>query len=642
MTVRSLFPLILSVLIVSGLNEVMAQAELARIFSDGMVIQRDHPVPVWGTASPGERVTVRFEGETATAAANVGGEWRVELPSMEAGGPYAMAVDADGQVIEVRDILVGDVWIASGQSNMEWVVADSRDADAEIAAANDPSIRHFKVPQSWSEAPEKTLAGGSWTSATPDQVGDFTAAGFFFARELREHVGVPIGLINTTWGGSRLEPWMSAEALGIDETQLAAMMDQELVYEQEVRERIRLRVGELPTEDPGLVAGDPLWAAPDFNDSEWGLIPVPSPWEAGGFEGMDGIGWYRTDFELTEDEAASGVTLGLGVIDDADISWVNGYEVGAMEGWNQPREYEVPPHALQAGRNVLTVRVEDTGGGGGILGTSDQLFVRTNAETRPLAGDWRFNVGEVTVSLDARRNQLPTLLYNKMIHPLNDFPITGVIWYQGESNAYPDGAYEYRQLFADLIEDWRERWGVGDFPFLYVQLANYMEADDEPAESDWAVLRESQSAVLEVPNTAQAVTIDIGEADDIHPRNKQDVGRRLALAARHLAYDQDVVYSGPTYESHEVRDGRVEISFEHVGGGLTARGGDLRGFAIAGENGRFVWANATIEGDRVIVWSDEVPEPSAVRYAWGNNPETANLYNTEGLPASPFRTDMPR
>jgi len=364
---------------------------------------------------------------------------------------------------------------------------------------------------------------------------------------------------------------------------------------------------------------------------------------------MDGVAWYRTTFDLTDAEARAGVRLALGRIDDSDASYVNGQEVGhTKNAWNKPRFYTVSASALRPGRNVVTVRVEDNGGGGGIEGAPDSLFVEVGAARHGLAGQWKFRAGAVRVKPNGRHpTKVPTLVYNKMVHPLFPYPIKGVIWYQGEANAarYED-AVAYRALFPAMIRDWRRRWRAGDFPFLFVQLANYMPPDSAPPErSAWAALREAQAAALALPKTAQAIAIDVGEADDIHPRNKQDVGRRLALAARRVAYGQDVEHSGPVYRRHRVRGGRVVIEFDHVGGGLVARGGSsgtpgaLHGFAVAGPDRRFVWADATIEGDRVVVWSDRVRRPVAVRYAWGNNPAPANLFNAAGLPAGPFRTD---
>jgi sialate O-acetylesterase len=523
------------------------------------------------------------------------------------------------------------------------VVADSEGAAVEIARASDPAIRHFKVPRSWALAPEPTLAGGAWEPADAAHVGRFTAVGYFFARALRPHLGVPIGLINATWGGSRIEPWMSAASLGLDAQDMRDLLARERLREQEILQRIEARAGGLPEQDRGLVNGRARWAEPGLDDSGWHEIPVPSLWEEAGWEGMDGIGWYRTAFELSAAEAAAGARLALGTIDDSDTSWVNGHRVGGTEmAWNRARLYEVPSSALVAGRNVVAVRVEDTGGGGGIYGDPDLLYVEVGGARRPLAGTWRFQLGAVSLNLADRKRELPTVLYNKMIHPLLGLPIRGVLWYQGESNTGPDDAFVYRRLFQAMIEDWRQRRGDRDLPFLFAQLAAFLPPPDEPGESGWALLRESQSAALALPATAQVVLIDVGDADDVHPRNKQAVGERLALAARKVAYGEDVVFSGPVYRGHELRGGRVLLDFDHAAGGLVARDaprGGLSGFAVAGADRKFVWAEATIEDGRVAVWSALVPAPVAVRYGWADNPAGANLYNREGLPASPFRTD---
>jgi sialate O-acetylesterase len=566
----------------------------------------------------------------------------VTLPARPAGGPFELTVAAGGERLHVADVLVGDVWLCSGQSNMEWAVADAADAAAEIAAANDPRIRHLKIPRAWAPRPLAAQPGLAWRPALPEHVGAFTAVGYYFARSLRSHVDVPIGLLDATWGGSRIEPWMSAQALALDAAAMQRILAGEEAWGHETRERLRARVGALPERDGGLVDGKPLWADPGLDDTSWERIEVPARWEEVGFEGMDGVAWYRTTFELTADEARSGVRIGLGTIDDSDVAWVNGHEVGRTTlAWNRPRVYAVPPADLREGRNVLAVRVEDTGGGGGIWGKQEQLFVE-GAHRRPLAGAWRFRLGVVTVNLDYHKTEVPTVIFNAMIHPLQSYPVAGVLWYQGESNAGGADAFAYRRLFPAMIADWRAGWGRRDLPFLWVQLASFMPVASEPTESSWAVLRESQAAALALPRTAQAVAIDIGDAEDIHPANKQEVGRRLALAARKVAYGEDVVHSGPSYRRHEVRRGRVVIAFDHVGGGLVARGDDsgrVTGFAVAGADRRFVWAEAVVVAESVEVWSDRVPDPVAVRYGWADNPAGANLFNRDGLPAGPFRTD---
>lgn len=636
-----LLPLLLVLALPTGSSA--ADLRLAAPFGDGMVLQRLVPVPVRGWAAAGVEVRVTLAGWTRTTRADEAGRWQLLLPPRPAGGPFEMEIEAAGERLRLRQLRVGDVWLCSGQSNMEWVLRDSLDAAGEIAAARDPLLRHYKVPRSWSAAPESTLDGGLWEAADGEQVGGFTAVGYFFARRLRSHLGVPIGLINTTWGGSRIEAWMSAASLGLDEAGVRELMALEREQERRTLADLEERAGGLPQRDGGLVDGRAVWADPQLDDSGWHEIAVPSAWEAAGWEGMDGIGWYRASFELSAAEAADGIRLGLGTIDDSDLSWVNGHPVGGMENaWNRPRLYEVAAEALVAGRNVLAVRVEDTGGGGGIQGGPDLLFVESAGHRRPLAGTWRFQLGAVTLNLEDRKRNVPTMLYNAMLHPLQGFPVKGILWYQGESNTGPDDAFVYRRLFQAMIEDWRRGWQATGLPFLWAQLASFLPPPEEPGESGWALLRESQSAALVLPGTAQAVLIDAGDADDVHPRDKRVVGERLALAARAVAYGEEIVFSGPVVRGQVVRDGRMVIEFDHVGGGLVAgqeAGGELTGFAIAGTDRRFVWARAEIAGDRVEVWSPRVPAPVAVRYGWADNPSGANLYNREGLPASPFRTD---
>jgi sialate O-acetylesterase len=624
---------------------------LSRLVGDGMVMQRGAAVPVWGTARPGAPVVVTFDGRRRAAAPDAAGRWEVRLPAMPAGGPHAMTVAQGPDTVAVRDILVGDVWVCSGQSNMEWTVADARNGAAEARAARDSGVRHFRVPQSWSWTPEDTLPGGPWQPAESAHAGGFTAVGYFFARALRRASDVPIGLLHTSWGGSRIEAWMRPAALGLGPDATARLRAADSGRVQAVRDTLRARLGDtLPTADAGLVAGRAVWADPALDDSAWAPIAVPAAWEGAGYPALDGVAWYRTAFTLTEAEARAGVRLGLGRVDDSDVAWVNGREVGRMQGaWNRARVYDVPAAALVPGRNVIAVRVEDTGGGGGVTGTADELWVEAGGARRPLAGRWRFRVGEARLGDDRQgKTQVPTVLWNAMVDPATRYPVKGVIWYQGESNANtPADAAAYAGQFRRMIADWRARWNAPAMPFLWVQLANFMAADTlPPAASAWALLRESQHAALALPHTGEALAVDAGEADDIHPRDKQTVGERLARAARAVAYGAPAEWRGPAYAGHEARGARVLVRFAHAAGLAAGRRPDgraaadsLGGFAVAGADRRWHWARARVTGAAVEVWSDRVPRPVAVRYAWGNNPERANLYNAAGLPAAPFRTD---
>jgi sialate O-acetylesterase len=527
---------------------------------------------------------------------------------------------------------------------MEFPVSQSASADAAIAAADDSTIREFKVPTSWANAPERDLAGGSWLPADRQHVGAFSAVAYFYARHLRPSVGVPIGIINTTWGGSNIQTWLSRAAQNLDDSAWSAIQQGEANRDRAVRDSLRAVLGNmLPEVDSGLVNGNARWADPSLDDGAWKGIRVPAYWEPQGYPGLDGVAWYRVDFTLDANEIGAGVALTMGAIDDDDITWVNGVEIGHTSGYNVRRAYNIPPTALRPGRNVLAVRVSDWAGGGGI-NESVALVVGGGGAARSLDGTWKFKVGRVTIGNDGQRiNKIPTVLYNKMVYPMLPLSVKGVLWYQGESNANnAQQAMEYRAQFEALVRSWRREWSGGrnQFPFLWVQLPGYGKPDSLPqSQPGWALQRESMEAALALPKTGRAIAIDLGGATELHPRNKEDVGARLALVGRKVAYGETVDASGPVFRSMTVRGDTAVLTFAFVGKGLVARGGDLGGFAIASADQRFVWAKAKIVGNRVYVWSDQVRAPAAVRYAWANFPEKANLYGANGLPAAPFRTD---
>lgn len=615
---------------------------VSKLYGNNMVIQRGSPIKIQGKASLDTEVEVGFNDKIYTTQSQEG-SWEITLPSMTSGGPYDMLITSGKEEIKIENILIGDVWICSGQSNMEWMVENSYDISQDIIDTEDTNIRHFKVPRATANTPEIELAGGEWKVNAINNTGEFTAVGYFFAKQLRKHQDVPIGLINASWGGSRIEAWMSASCFENEDfdQEIISMKDEAEKTHQGQLEDWKKIFPEISMVDQGTLNDKYVWADPNFDDADWVDIKVPSTWEYM-FDGLDGIGWYRTTFDLNDEEAKHGIELGLGQIDDSDESFVNGVRVGGIFGaYNAQRVYQVNSEILKPGRNVITVRVEDGGGGGGMAGEATMLYFKTSQRKESLAGTWKFRIGAYS-NLSFSANQIPTLLYNKMIHPLHSFPIKGVLWYQGESNTNNiQEAKEYGNLFTSMIEDWRKRWNQEDFPFLYVQLANFMEAQSIPAESNWATLRNAQAMALQLPNVGQAVIIDIGEKDDIHPKNKYDVGKRLSLLARKIAYGEELISSGPTYKSHQINGSEILISFDNIGTGLVSQWnaeGWLDEFSIAGDDGVFVWAKAKIEGDKVSVWSDNIKRPTQVRYAWADNPEKANFYNQQGLPASPFKT----
>ncbi|HWU76091.1 MAG TPA: sialate O-acetylesterase [Rhodanobacter sp.] len=621
-----------------------ARVELPPVFGDGAVLQRDQPMRVWGWSTPAARVQVQFGHNKAAATADAEGRWSVLLPAHAAGGPFELSVRSGKDEVVSHDMLVGDVYLASGQSNMEFELYKAGNADAAIAHATDGAIRQIKIPDSWSVRPVAHLPSSHWVAASPASAGQFSAVAYFFAREIRADQHVPIGIINDNWGGSRIESWMDAQTAAVKPDRIKARVERDDAAEATAIAATRQHLAQ---RWPDVVGANPAdaaqarYAATKLDQRDWQPIKVPDYWESQGYYGMDGVAWYRTTFTLGADEAAAGVTLGLGMIDDSDHAWVDGRLIGSTEnGWDKPRLYRVAPGVLKAGRHTLAIRVDDLGAGGGIHGDAALLYIQPDHGARhAFSGPWWFRPEAVSLVPAQDKNQIATLLYNRMIHPLLPLAIRGVIWYQGEANATDADAFKYRDQFVALIKQWRRDFRQPALPFLWVQLANFKQGADTAASSPWAMLRESQSRALALPHTAQAVTIDVGDPDNIHPADKQTVGHRLALAARHVVYGESLLYSGPTYRSMTIEGAAIRLHFASPGSALKARGDVLAGFTIAAADRHFHAATARIDGNDVVVRAADVSVPVAVRYGWSENPAEANLVNAAGLPASPFRTD---
>ncbi len=621
------------------------QVRLPKLISNGMVLQRDANTSIWGWASPGEKITVRFIGSVYTATADEKGKWKIQLARLKAGGPFEMEIKGRN-VINLQDILVGDVWVCSGQSNMEMSMISLKSRYPEdIESATNKFIRQFAVPRKpMFSKPLEDVSAGEWASADPNSVLRFTAAGYYFARTLYEKYKVPIGLINATLGGSRTESWMSDEAL----KPFPALYEDALKYkdttviiqtEAEDRKRIAEWHKRAKETDVAYTDGTGPYSKANYDASRWDEINLPAYWETSSLGAMNGVVWFRRDFEVPASFPTNAVKLNFGNIVEADSVFVNGKFVGGRPSQYIPRVYDVPAGLLVPGKNSITVRVVCPSGRGGFVPGKQYALVSAD-QTIDLSGKWKFKPGSRMESLVGSSFIMwkATGLYYGMITPLQNYTIKGALWYQGESNV--SRAEQHRTLFPALIKNWREKWNQGDFPFLFVQLPNFNEAQAEPSDGTWARFRETQTASLSVPHTGMAVAIDIGEWNDIHPLNKKDLGFRLALVAEKVAYgERNIVYSGPMYHAMKVNGNQVILEFTNIGGGLVAKGGALKQFAIAGEDKKFVWATAEIRGNTIVVWSDQVAVPKAVRYAWADNPEGANLYNKEGLPASPFRTD---
>lgn len=656
---RTTLALTASLLLLTLGGAARGDVRVPSVVGDNMVLQQGRKARVWGWAEPGERVTVTFRGDRAGATADARGRWEVFVGPHKAGGPFELTV-AGRNTLTFRNVLVGEVWVCSGQSNMEWSLVNARDGAREAAAADYPFIHLFTVAKKTSAEPLEDLEG-RWVVTTPKEAAQFSAVGYYFGRELHRRLNVPVGLIHTSWGGTPAEAWTGRGALAADPA-LRPMLDR---YERQLTDLPRLRreyeraqaewASRFVMQDPGNKGEPRGYARPAHDAAAWKRMRLPQLWESAGLD-VDGVVWFRREVEVPAGWAGRDLTLKLGAIDDFDTTYFNGERVGSTgadtpNAWVALRQYRVPGALVRAGRNTLAVRVFDRVGGGGFVGGEMTLApadAKAGGGGVGLDGEWSY-AEEATVPsrpIDFSRqpqppgpaNQnSPTVLYNAMLAPLFPYAIRGAVWYQGESNA--GRAQQYRALFPAMIRDWRAAWGVGDFPFYFVQLANWKARPQDSIDSEWAELREAQLFTMRsVRNTGMAVAIDIGDPADIHPRNKLDVGLRLARWALADTYGLKAEKSGPLYESHSVEGGRVRLRFKHAGGLKTRDGAAPAGFHVAGADRRFVPAEARVEGGEVVVWSRDVPAPVAVRYAWADNPP-ASLYNSEDLPASPFRTD---
>jgi len=622
-----------------------SQVTLPRVIRDSMVLQRDAKVKIWGWARGGEKVSVSFAGKTYKTKTGTDGKWMVMLSPVKAGGPYVMKIEATNH-ISIKDILMGDVWFCSGQSNMvHQMKLHNVRYEEDIAKANYPQIRQFWVPNITNmQGPQSDLPEGNWKWANPNDVNDFSAVAYFFARTLYEKYHVPIGIINSSWGGVPIEAMMSEDALKEFPAILSTVQkNKDTAYVNNLNRRAFTGNRPPRQEDKGLTASTP-WYSPAYVPKGWRTINIPGYWEDQGIKDLDGVVWYRREIDVPASMVNNPAKVFLGRIVDADALYINGKQVGSTSYMYPQRRYPLPAGTLKPGKNLFVIRVTNNAGKGGFVPDKPYQLIAGN-DTIDLKGYWQYKVGQVNIPQRgfggggiAAQNQ-PTALYNSMVAPLINYTVKGFVWYQGESNA--GRADEYAKLQPAMIADWRSKWQQPDAPFLYVQLPGFMEMNYLPAESQWAAFREAQLKSLSVPNTAMVVAIDLGEWNDIHPDRKREVGERLALAAEKVAYgEKNVVSSGPLYQSSKVEGNKMIISFSNVGSGLTTNDGEEPAeFAIAGADKKFVWAKAKIDGNNVIVWSDEIASPVYVRYAWSDNPVNPNLYNKEGLPASPFRNN---
>jgi sialate O-acetylesterase len=626
---------------------------LIPLFSDNMVLQQQKEIPVWGVAPPNATVVVSFRNQVVKTKVNDKGKWIARLNPERVGKNETLIVKCKGEKRTYKNVAVGEVWIASGQSNMEVPLVNNwgsiKNGAQEASAAHYPDIRLFTVGRNVAVRQVDTLVSEGWRPCTPETARDFSATAFFFGRELYNEIHLPIGLIQTAWGGTVAEAWTSAESLELMEDFTSTIQKLqnfpatiEGQQKQFEKDNFDLQI-EMSRKDPGILGNDTLFVKRGLNESDWGTMNLPGFWENSTFGIFDGSVWFRKHIEIPLEFTLKEMTLHLGPSDDFDEAWVNGRKVGQSDQWDVPRRYAIPANVIRSGDNIITLRVTDFQGSGGFSGDPDDFYLSGPNNFRvDLSGQWLVHAGYnkrniETIAIKPDDQNLPSVLFNAMINPLIPYAFRGVIWYQGESNT--GRAWQYRDLFSTLITDWRTQWNNGNFPFYFVQLANFMQRNDQPVDDMWAELREAQALALQLPNTGMAVAIDIGEADDIHPANKQDVGKRLALWALKNEYGKSIPCSGPLYKDYMVDENSILIFFDHTYNGLAKAGGrSLTGFTIAGEDKKFVWAEAEIIKNSVMVYSKEVLNPVAVRYGWSSNPD-CNLINSANLPAGPFRTD---
>jgi sialate O-acetylesterase len=614
-----------------------AKITLPTLVSDGMVLQRNQKLNVWGKADAGEKVEVKFLNKNYKTTADQTGNWKITLPEQKAGGPYTMTINE----ITLKDILIGDVWLASGQSNMELPMRRLTPLYAdEIKNANNQNIRFFTVPQKYNfKSPQTELDGGKWEATNPQTILNFSGVAYFFAKELSQKNKVAVGIIHASLGGSPIQAWMDENSLKKYPEYLGEAkkwQNDELIKSTESGEQALSKAwyAELDQSDIGL---NQHWENFDLNDSDWKTMNIPGSWEdkEGSFEGSV---WFRKEINLTKNQAGKAAFLNLGRIKDADVTYINGVKVGNVTYEYPPRWYDIPAGVLKEGKNVIVVRITNGSGKGQFI-ADKPYYLEIGGNKIDLKTEWKYKIGAKMEKMAPGTTLIrwkPTGLYNAMVNPLINYNIKGAIWYQGESNT--GKPKEYGDLLTTMILDWRNKWNQKDLPFFTVQLANFMEPKAQPIESNWAELRDQQRQVsLKVPNTGLAVIIDIGEWNDIHPLNKKTVGDRLALQALKVADKKNIIADGPVYQSMKTEGNKIILSFKN-GTDDFAPVSELKGFAVKGKDGKYEWAKAKMEGKKIIVWNDTVSNPISVRYDWADNPD-GNLKNKIGLPASPFTTE---
>jgi sialate O-acetylesterase len=621
--------LIVMSLITPGL--MANELSLPPLFADHMVLQRDQDLKIWGQAAPGETIEVTLSAGKTSVQADASGKWLATLKPQAAGGPYVLSVKGKSKSYSFNDVWLGEVWVASGQSNMEWKLgAQTENWQQEVQDSKFPQIRFYTLPKTLSALGDQPVPQANWIIASPETVADFSAIGWFFAKQNHLQKGVAVGVIDATWGGTAAEAWTPAQALQTVpgyEKDAADMLAQPEVWQQRIEENKQRDQQKWQLIDSQAGAEQLKLAEATTDDSKWQSVSLPNATP------LSHIVWLRK--KITLDQAPTQASLFFGDINQIGRIYVNGKQVAAESWADSTTEIQLPAGTLTVGENLIALRVINSWDNKVSVGRAGQLWLKADAKQISLEGDWRYsNTAEPQLPEVKFFNWKPGVLFNAMIKPLMPYAVKGVIWYQGESNG--DKPQYYHKLFSTLIQSWRQHWQQ-PLPFLYVQLASYMQPQPYPMDSNWAELREAQTKTLALPQTAMAVITDLGDIQDVHPRRKKPVAERLYLAARAVVYGEDVLYSGPVLKTIKARGSNFRLTFDHAGSGLSVQGEQLQGFAIAGHDGKYYNAQARLVGtDQVLVWSEQVKTPVSIRFGWADY-TYANLYNSAGLPAVPFR-----
>lgn len=645
---RAFKSLIALLILLLSLFPASAKVTLPAFFTDNMLIQQNSTLTLNGKARPNRKVTAlaTWDKQKYEVKSNADGTFQLVIPTPAAGGPHALTI-SDGDKLILKNILVGEVWFCAGQSNMQMEMYAILNSEQEIAQAQDPSIRLLQVQRTVKNTPasDVEMRNGGWQECNPGTVRNFSAVAYFYARALRQQLNVPVGVIDCTWGGTPAEAWMSGETLAkVDGFQEKLAKMQALGFDKQrlmtaYQEETEAWKEAYMNSDAGYKNGIPAWTTTMQSGGNWKEMELPGAWEYRGLPHFDGVVWFQREIDIPAAWQGKEVQLHLGKIDDEDITWFNGQEIARGHGYATHRHYTIPATLAKAGKGVLTVRVVDFSGDGGINGSPEELYAEVDGQRIELSGKWNWHIGvsqaDIPVQpLSPDHPKYPSALYNGMVSPFTSFPIKGAIWYQGEENS--NRARQYIPLFQSLIHDWRKQW-KNDFPFYFVQLAGYMTPRQVQPDSQWAYLREAQAEALHVANTGMVTAIDLGDPYDIHPKNKQDVGKRLAMLALANTYGIGS-YRTPICLGHQVSGRTLTLTFDTVV--QVAGGGEVKGFILAGSDGVFHSAKATIQkdGKHVVLESPQVEMPVAARYNWADCPD-GNLYSPKGEPAGAFRTD---